>query len=279
MNIPNPWTLDTADAYRESEKRDTSPGSFFYSQGQSIMLAASYFTDSRLTSSARGGVAKKHRHRLQLALFGQLMASFEFLSKDIIAKSVDMCSYLDVQLHKATWINLNSVHVLSTRNRPSSPGSILIGHTQGWHQVKNTTERFVALFGQSPILSTEERDLDRLWILRHSVAHNAGYITPHDAFRISAPTLSAKVAAVDEIFIKDSFNFLSPIARRMVHVASESLLARMRADVHVAGLDFERDKESYIAIRKLGTYLTSRRQAVPEFGEADYTSDMTSSLP
>lgn len=273
MNIPDPWLMDTADISRDERKRKESPGSFFYSQGKSIVLASGYFHDDRLKDFARGGVARKHRHRIHLALFGQLMASFEYLSKEIVAKAVDVTDYLDLQLDKCGWVRLSSAHVLATRRVATTPGSILIGPTQGWHSAEAINERYRFLFGSGPIDDPTARELDRLWVLRHSVAHNAGFVTNHDSARISAPALSERVVAISESFIEEAFDFLSPIGETMVQVAGNSLLARLRTQISLNGKSYPRDESYYIAIKRLSQYVKSRTRGLADFGEVEYDND------
>ncbi|MEM7561359.1 MAG: hypothetical protein AAF394_19715, partial [Planctomycetota bacterium] len=105
--IPSRRNRDTVDAKRDELKRQRSPGSFFYSQGWGQVLAAGYFTNERLAESARGGIALKHRHRIHLALFGQLMASFEYFLKDFVAKAVDATTNLDEKIRKEKWLEID----------------------------------------------------------------------------------------------------------------------------------------------------------------------------
>jgi hypothetical protein len=135
----------------------------------------------------------------------------------------------------------------------------------------NTRYRF--FFGQDPIDKTFTKELDRLWVLRHSVAHNAGLVTNHDAMRIGTPSLSHKVVAINDTFIEETFKFLSPIARSMVQIAGDSLLSRLREDIAVQGKNFTRDADLYIAIKRLSSFIKSRTQGLPVFSAADYNTD------
>lgn len=88
--IPSHRNRDTIDVRRDERKRQLSPGSFFFFQGQSQVLSTGYFKNERLAASARDGIVMKHLHRIHLALFGQLMASFKFFSKDFVSKGNDI---------------------------------------------------------------------------------------------------------------------------------------------------------------------------------------------
>ena len=113
MNLPTGWTANTADTERDEKKRVASPASFFFCQGQGIRLAAGYFEDSRLVATAQGGTAKKHRLRIHLALFGQLMASFEYMLKDFVARVIDLTDVFDERLKQAKWVDINVDRVLA----------------------------------------------------------------------------------------------------------------------------------------------------------------------
>ena len=170
MDAPIRWTSDAADMAREERKREVSPSSFFYSQGQALVLAAEYFRDDRLAPGARGGVARKHRHRIHLALFGQMMAALEFLLKDFVASVVDLVPTFDEALLQSRWLEVDARRVLSLRSASSTAGSVLLHGTLGWHDSETVNKRYSALFQKAPIENTEVPDLDRLWLLRHSVA-------------------------------------------------------------------------------------------------------------
>src|SRR6266705_2427678 len=181
--IPDVWNRDTADVVRDELKRKESPCSFFWSQGQSLSLAAEYFVDDRLAETARGGVALKHRHRVHLALFGQLMASFEDLLKYFVAKVIDLTAVLDTKVQKAKWMEVDASKVLAYRLVATTPGAMLVHSTLGWHVPATVKLRYQELFSRNPITNDEISTLERLWILRHTVAHNAGFVIQYDAVR------------------------------------------------------------------------------------------------
>ena len=196
MAFPQPeiWTRESADIRREHSKRIASPSSFFCSQGQSLYLAAEYFRDDRLVEDSRRGVAGKHRHKNQLAIFGQLMAAFEYMLKDFVAKAIDSTSAFDEKVKSQEWLSITTERVLAQRIVQASIGSTLVHPTLGWHSPETVNERFKNLFNVPPINGDEIRTLNVLWILRHSVAHNAGFVTAHDAARIGQSNLAEQVA-------------------------------------------------------------------------------------
>lgn len=271
--VPSTWNRDSADARRDERKRSSSPCSYFYSQAQSLALAANYFTDDRLSNEARGGVATKHRHRTQLALFGQLMAAFEYMLKDFIAQAIDSTTVLDETVQDAKWIDISAAKVLASRSMATTPGAMLVHSTLGWHTPEKVNERYNNLFGQKPISSGEIPDLERLWILRHSVAHNAGYITSYDASRLNAAGLADSVANIDADFISETKDFLVPIGERVSSAVGGALLSRWFASLRNEGPDYQRDEITYKKLKALATMVRSRTREVQEPTEQDYTNE------
>lgn len=278
MTFPNPeaWNRDTADALRDERKRKDSPCSFFYSQGRSLVLAAEYFTDERLQEKSRGGVALKHRHKIHLALFGQLMACFEYMLKDFVAKAVDSTTALDDKLQKASWVSVDAAKVLSFRSMATTPGAILVHSTLGWHNVATVNERYQDLFLMQPIANAEKAVIEHLWLLRHSVAHNAGFVIRYDAIRMGMADLAETVVNIDADFIKETFEVLCPIARRVAeNIGGKFLASCLRLNKKDAP-DFSRDQNMYIPLKKMSIFVDSRTREVPTPIESDYLQDYQS---
>jgi hypothetical protein len=264
---------------REERKREQSPASFFFSQGQALVLAAEYFKDDRLNRDARGGVADKHRHRIHLALFGQLMASLEFLFKDFIARVVDLVPTFDDHLLKADWIKVDAARILSMRSAVTTAGSLLLHPTLGWQQPEEVNRRYKALFGVEPITAAEVHTLETLWILRHSVAHNAGFVSAYDAARAGVTELADKVADIDQKYVSDSFDFLCKIAQRVADNVGHQVVMRWLATRKALGPDYIRDKDTYCALKLLATYVASRAKDLPTITKGPYTSDFNKVRP
>lgn len=273
MNVPAAWQSDAADIRREEDKRERSPGSFFWSQGHALVLAAQYFDNNRLVPQARGAVATKHRHRIHLALFGQLMAAFEFLLKDFVASVIDTVPEFDEALVKADWVEIDPNRVLLFRSAAASPGALLIHPTLGWHDPPKVNSRYQELFKRQPIAKAEFPTLAQLWILRHSVAHNAGYVTAYDARRGGMPELTESVAAIDAAFIADSFAFLSTIAKRLATDVGEAVLRAWLQGKAGDGANYRRDKDNYVALKLIAAYVESRSQPLPQIRKGSYTVD------
>lgn len=273
LSLPGKWTLNTADATRDEAKRGASPCSYFYSQAQSLKLAADYFNDNRLTEQARGGVARKHRHRIHLALFGQLMAAFEYMLKDFVARAIDVTTVLDEALEKTDWLDLSTAKVLASRATSTTPGALLVHSTLGWHDPSKVNQRYKALFSVEPFTNEHIIDLDRLWILRHSVAHNAGFVTNYDASRMGSSELQDEVANIDAEFITETKHTLVPMAERVAVQVGGGLLQRWFDNLPGGDPDYERDKQTYEALKHLATMIKSRVQALEDSTEEQYLQD------
>ncbi len=269
------WEHDAADLRREEDKRKSSPSSFFFSQGRALVLASQYFVDDRLAPGARGGVAAKHRHRIHLALLGQLMASLEYLLKDFIARVVDLIPTYDDRIREAKWITttIDAERVLSARTAPTSPGALLLHATLGWHEPEEVIKRYSGLFQRAPIETAEIEPLKALWVLRHSVAHNAGFVAGPDAVRSRLPHLSERVAHITADHIDQAFQFLSPIARRVAEVVGSQILITWLRTRVPAGRDFGRDRDIYGQLRLLSIFVDSRAQTLPGITNAMYERD------
>lgn len=267
-----PWYYDSPDSRREETKRKRSPTSFFFSQGRALVLAASYFTPDRL-EGGYSGTAKKHLHRIHLALFGQLLASLEYLFKDFIAQVVDLIPLYDEKVHKATWIDITPDHILSGRSGQSTPGALLLHPTVGWHEPDRVNARYQELFAYQPIASHEIPQLRQLWLLRHSVAHNAGFVTAYDASRASLSGLSETVADIRPFHLADSFRFLDTIAARMAQGLGDKILVSWLQTRSTLGFDYKRDQEAYKSLKLLATHLRSRAKDLPTIRKSNYSSD------
>lgn len=267
------WNRESADVARENLKRQSSPCSFFCSHGRSLCLAAEYFDDDRLAPAARGGVAGKHRHKNQLAIFGQLMAAFEYLLKDFVAKAIDATNAFDEKIKRQDWLEVTTDRVLAQRVVQASIGSMLVHPTLGWHTPETVNERFKAIFNVAPIDGAEIKTLSTLWVLRHSVAHNAGFVTAHDAARINQPALGEKVAHIDDQFITETFDFLKIIAQRLASNCGKSILKQWFGSVRDYGNNFARDQVAYGKTKHLATCVVSRTQPLPDITEPMYLAD------
>ncbi|MBX6386653.1 MAG: hypothetical protein IRZ07_27370 [Microbispora sp.] len=260
--IPDAYASESADIQRDEEKRRASPPSFFFAQTQALKLAANYFRNSRLQPSARGGVAAKHRHRIHGALFGQVMAAFEFCLKDFIAQIIDRTDMYDDRILGCSWIGVDVSRVLARRGSTGGVGGLLIHPLLGWHNAEQVNQRYKELFDH-PLLATDEdaRTLDRLWILRHSVVHNAGFVTGHDAYRLSAPSLSERAVRIDGEFVSETVDFLRSIVLRIESPTGTGVVRRW-LETRAVGR-WEDDEEVYRALRHVTCAAQSRTQELP----------------
>lgn len=271
--IPSARTTGTADAERDEDKRKKSPGSFFFSQGHSLVLAAKYFNDDRLQDSARGGVANKYRHRIHLALFGQLMASFEYFLKDFVSKAIDSTTQLDDLVKSQKWISVDTQKLLANRSGIASIGSVLVHSTQSWHSATEVNSRYSSLFKRSPFSAEDIVVIEKLWVLRHSVAHNAGTVIHYDAVRIGNEDLANRAADLDADFLASTFDFLAPLVKDTCTECGKNLLKDYFLVLADRGPDFQLDKASYGQLKHLSEYVSSRVTDLSVITKATYEAD------
>jgi hypothetical protein len=268
--IPDVYTSDAEDIERDESKRRDSPPSFFFAQAWGAVLAANYFRDDRL--SGRSGVAVKHRHRIQYAAFGQVMAAFEWCVKDFVAQIIDSTDLLDEKVEEAKWIELKKSRVLAGRQASASAGAVLIHPTQGWHEAETLNARYTELFKHAPLPGQDEATLNRLWLLRHSVAHNAGFVTNHDAYRMRAPSLSEKSVKIDAEFLEATWEFLSNVVRRLADPIGTNVVHQWCKEKATG--DFSEDGVVFTKLQHIATAVESRSKPLPAVTQADYESAM-----
>lgn len=202
-----------------------------------------------------------------------MMAAHEFLMKDFVASVVDLIPTFDDAILGEKWIDVDAKRVLSLRSTSSTPGSVLLHGTMGWHDPKTVNHRYSAIFGRAPISNSDVPTLERLWILRHSVAHNAGYVTAYDAVRGNMPSLANAVAAIDDSYITETFDFLRNIARRVANDVGDAVVQAWLRTRMEAGKNYQRDKATYTRLKLLASFVESRSKELPKIGKGAYTAD------
>jgi len=201
------------------------------------------------------------------------MASFEYMLKDFVAQGIDLVDVLDDRLKGEKWLSLDIERVLNQRVAQVSVGALLVHPTMGWHDPDQVNDRFKSLYGNEPIATDEIRELRRLWVLRHTVAHNAGFLTGPDAGRLGLPHLKESVVAIDAEYLEETFGFLRPIATRVARDSGKALLMKWLRPLGPQGADWDRDEETYRSLKWLGTLVDSRPTPLPSLNETDYQAD------
>ena len=221
----------------------------------------------------------KHRHRIRLALFGLMMASLEYLFKDFVAQVIDMTDLYDEKVKGAKWIALRPEQLLTVRTARSSIGGLLVHATPGWHEPRTVNARYKEIFEYEPIDGGAVDDLERLWILRHSVAHNAGLVIAQDAARGGMPQLSNEVVDLGDDVVRDAFVFLCSIARTVAERVGDKVVTDWLRTKRIAGKDYLRDKQTYTWLKWLATYVDSRARDLPTITKGLYSSDFERANP
>lgn len=267
--VPVAAPSEAADLRRDERKREVSPPSAFFAQSQATLTAVRYFENLH---SGYPGAAVKHTNRMRSALFVQLMAAFEFAMKDFIAQTLDHTHIYDNDAQQWSWLSIDVPTVLGTREASGRLGGALIHPTLGWQQPATMNSRYMDVFNRKPIANSETETLQDLWIVRHSVAHNGGFVTSADARRLRSGSLAEKQVLIDESFLTQASDFLRNIVSRLESMVAPILFHRWFQEA--ANKHWQQDKEYYIVIKLLTTYVASRARALPEITEADYLADL-----
>lgn len=115
--------------------------------------------------------------------------------------------------------------------------------------------------------------MEKLWVLRHSVAHNAGMIIHYDATRIGDEMLADHAADIDANFIAGTFTFLSPIAKKNCEECGGNLLRTQFQPRHARGPEFVADTPAYSRLKPLSEYVKSRLQELSSIDQPTYEAD------
>lgn len=266
--VPDPNTSESADAQRDERKRLASPPSSFFAQSQAVLTAVNYFEPLH---SGYPGTASKHKNRTRSALLVQLMAAFEFTMKDFIAQTLDTTHIYDDDVKGWSWLQIDVATVMSTREGFTRLGAVLIHPLGGWQVPETMNSRYMDVYQREPIAADEIQPLRDLWIVRHSVAHNGGFVTEADSRRLRTPALADRQILVDRQYLVDSVEFLRRIVRRLQDVVGPALL-RSWFTAGSAG-SWDQDEPLYGRLKHLVAYVESRIQELPTVDEQAYNAD------
>jgi hypothetical protein len=267
--LPDAYTSASADAQRDERKRQASPPSSFYAQSQAILTAVAYFDPLH---SGYAGAAGKHKNRMWSSLFVQLMAAFEFAMKDFIAQTLDATHIYDDNVKNWVWLQIDVPTVMATREGLVRLGAVLIHPLQGWQTPETLNSRYKNVYNREPVASSEIQSLRDLWIVRHSVAHNGGIVTPPDARRLRDTSLADQQVRIDFEYLGDATRFLREIVNRLSTLVGPSLIQKWVREA--ASRSWTSDQLDYSRIKLLTTCVESRARELPTVDEAMYDADI-----
>jgi hypothetical protein len=272
--IPIANTSESQDSQRDERKRQSSPPSSFFAQSQAILTSVNYIEPLH---SGYVGAAAKHKNRTRSALLVQMMSAFEFAMKDFIAQTLDATHLYDDVAKEWKWLLIDIPSVMSSRDSLGRVGAILIHPLLGWQTPETMNSRYQDVYGRQPIAKNELQQLRDLWIIRHSIAHNGGFVTEADARRLRTPALRNRQILIDVDYLQRAVEFLRGITMRLSDPVGLSLLRRWFAE-GAAGT-WDEDRETYQRLKKLVAYVNSRVQEVPVPDQAMYIADQANFAP
>ena len=176
-------------------------------------------------------------------------------------------------MNKCKWIDVDKSRILAQRDVAASVGALLIHPLLGWYETDELNQRFEALFQHQLLDKEEAHTLQRLWIIRHSVAHNGGFVTHHDAYRLQAPSLREGAMEMDIEFLNDTVAFLRSIVSKLEH--GKPIADRVVGewiDKKATG-SWPEDKVAYRRVRSIVTVVPKRTQDLPTFTKGMYSAD------
>jgi hypothetical protein len=100
----------------------------------------------------------------------------------------------------------------------------------GWQVPETMNSRYREIFDRQPIAADEIPSLRDLWIVRHSIPHNGGFVTQPDARRLRTHTLAEKQVLIDLDFVQQATTFLRTIVGRLESAVGPSLLRKWFQD-------------------------------------------------
>ncbi len=201
------------------------------------------------------------------------MASFEFCIMDYVAQVIDALDVFDDIVNQSKWIDIDKSRILAQRDVAGSVGAMLIHPLLGWHDTEELNQRFQALFQYQLLDKDEAQKLQRLWIIRHSVAHNGGFVTHHDAYRLQAPSLREAAIEMEVDFLRESGEFLHSIVFKLENgkpIGDRVLGEWLRKK---ATGTWPEDKVAYTRVRSIVTIVRQRTQDIPSVTKRIYTAE------
>lgn len=270
--VPETFEISTKTQRRDDEKRELSPPSFLLVNLRSINVTARYLDDK--IQDGYAGTKKNHVRTINAALLAQMLAAFEWCIKDYVAKIVTTTDAFDGDLIKQAWIKPRTESVLAARSEGGTIGAGLIHPIVGWHNIKKTNEFFRVLFGDKLVSDPQDEEkLSTLWMIRHSLAHNAGIVTHPDAYRMKEPSLSGRLVDIDRDFLEQTREFLVSIAVRLESPIGDSMLSRWYTES--ATQVYSDDKETFRRLKLIATAVTKRSEALPRILKGRYTKQFS----
>ena len=120
--------------------------------------------------------------------------------------------------------------------------------------------------------SDEVPKLRDLWVVRHSVAHNGGFVTRADARRLRSAELRDRQVLIDLPYLEQAADLLRSIVERLESLVGPALWKRWFAEG--ATRSWADDEDDYRRLKLLTTYVRSRPRDLPTITESMYAVDL-----
>lgn len=273
MAVELPGTSDGA-AQRErrlSDKLERSPGSFFKARARDLVLAADY-ANERLPANAYGTTSRRHYHTVCGATYAVLLSSFELSVKSLYACIIETTSRYDERLKGDKKLTIRPELILANRE-VAGAGDVFASQWNAWQAPSEVNDRFRSLMEIDPLDNAAVADLEKLWQVRHVIAHSSGVTSRLDRHRLGGPIEADRALVIDGSYLEVVEHRLLAIMRAAVEVVGIRLL-----DDYFAGQPAWATNEGEFTDLFLLGRVVSQTQDLPEVTEASFNAEQAAAL-
>lgn len=268
MAVELPGTSDGA-AQRErrlSDKLERSPGSFFKARARDLVLAAGYAND-RLPGNAYGGTSQRHYHTVCGATYAVLLSSFELTIKSLYARSIDCTGRYDDRLKGDTKLTIKPELILANRD-VTGAGDVFASQWNAWQAPTEVNQRFCKLIEINPLDNTAVAALEKLWQIRHVIAHSSGVTSRLDRHRLGGAIEADRALVIDG-------DYLAVVEERLLAIMTSAAAVvgkRLLDDYFDRNPAWDTEQVEFTALLLLGR-VVGQTQDLPEVTEADFDAE------
>ncbi|MGD9695100.1 MAG: hypothetical protein AB7V42_05510 [Thermoleophilia bacterium] len=248
---------------RLSDKLERSPGSFFKARARDLVLAADY-ANKRLPENAYGGTSRRHYHTVCGATYTVLLSSFELSLKSLYARIIDRTSRYDDRLKDDKSLSIKPELILANRE-VTGAGDVFASQWNAWQAPDEVNRRFRTLMQVDPLDKAAVPDLEKLWQLRHVVAHSSGVTSRLDRHRLGGAIEADRALVIDGAYLSEVEARLLTIMTNVVNIVGNRLLD----DFFASDPTGEARQDEYSALFLLGQ-IVGQTQDLPVVTEDDF---------
>lgn len=263
-----PETSDGA-AQREqrlSDKLERSPGSFFKARARDLVLGASY-ANERLPANAYGATSRRHFHTVCGATYAVLLSSFELSLKSLYARIIDRTGRYDDMLKGDKGLTIKPELILANRD-VAGAGDVFASQWNAWQSPTEVNKRFRNLIAVDPLDNAAVADLEKLWQIRHVIAHSSGVTSRLDRHRLAGAIEADRALVIDGDYLVVVETHLLAI----VTAATAVVGTRLLDDYFSNQPTWDANEDEFAALFLLGR-VVGQTQNLPVVAEDDFNAE------